>query len=1769
MWHREQTIIDRTTWVVTLFAFNTLNRFPLFNSQLHTQQSVTATICGQQNSIAYAKEKKMSTPKDSRKRSRDTEEEDQRISQLKMNVMETTDASVSAERLKTETTPRGEPCASAKEARFEGRRMPETFHQLLYNAVPPSGTIAPASDATMAGPDEAPDVEDLIKGHEDYSDLPEERRQALRAAITQLCQRVAAGPRGQSRQPPHRDAATGASPAPCSPERCSSSNSSWTPAELEHLRVRAARLKGFKDTARKSELTAAYRELVVEEMLVRKKGKSHSGVLVITVLMGPGAFSCPKDCHYCPNQPGVARSYLLKEPAVLRGFRNGWDPVAQFYDRASALEGNGHVVDKIELIILGGTFSFYPAEYAEQFINGCFYAANTYYSACGGPPRAIRDMASELEENEHSKCRIIGVTVETRPDYINLRELRRFRHMGVTRVQLGIQHLDDEILRIINRDCPTKKTVQAIRLLLNAGFKVDAHWMPDLPGSSYEKDLEMFQVLLDDELNESFQVDQWKVYPTATVPYTKISEWYEQGVYKPYAELDGGAWMAKLLLFIVTHAPYRLRLNRIVRDIPTTYIQGGERRVNLRQLLEAEMKRNGLRCNDIRERECKRSEVREEELEMYVDQHRASGGTEYYISMENRDRTQLYGHLRLRIRDGVDHHRQSLVTPVIPAGEDSDVMKEDEDLFPVLRNAALIREVHTYGTLLAVHPQSPAVVPSRERESAKAVGDAAATHDMTSSGTSEMPTAREEAIPPPTEVPIQPSVRPAATAAQHRGIGSRLMRKAEEIAWEQHGLTRCVVIAGIGARAYYARLGYSKCDTYMVKELSGVTAAPLSQSAWTSGENRRDDDDDDDRSKRAPETGVGGFLRRIGAALFKPRSRTPPPSAKKEHLTQPKKTPSRLKNKRHLQSRTADNLMRPPPPLCFPSVTHWKGSFIENVCLRGVAKRTDSPTFSWRQKKRNCGVYHYFDKGWLTRFCANNNNNNNQTTKQPLTTLCRPRSNIVLPLYGLLLLLLVGPLAPLPSRGADDTCYQTYSYLKWWFNAQGGTWYNAANQQVFYNYAMNAVLGLYVKQLPHPITETTDESPYVWNAPYGITYVISARYKPDDKTLLMVIGTTMYDVIWQDLEPDSKLLQYIPKDDYVNMAPWAFGEKNRWNKIQYFAKAEEFMEAAQSVRYAVNVLRAKRIAINGNGVVPDNRYTWQNLDISPRQFNIFTHFEAINYTLTMSEAQCYYLETDAAVPVLGVVLSYASSGLSGFTMTEEYTTKVAGTLTVPQRVTSGVANASLEFDLRTLSLDSGSEDAAAVSTYLATYPDKIVFGAASSAVNLSAVLQVGVLSTEWNVAEYDALSLHVTPGETATLYHIIGLAVQSGAGGPAEAYRYCVPITFKMADGSALPSAATASQDLYHCASDATSVNGDGYATEHLTFVLRSSGGSASAWATFLRRYPKAVLIMYFYWLPYSGPPPPSCETPVTCAAISFEKLVIAAHQRDFSADRNVRRKCERIVRDVFEELDMYEAENTGACLVGVTDCVLSAVRCCVEVQRRICEAKLVDGRCGVDAGLCTGLLEASAAPHGRSFYRGPSLSTAKQMALQVADACTLASLSTWYAVSELESEQIDVRGPYYRCLCESITHKDAAFRFFSLEMYALMSVTKCISGQNAVPSDCNTIVVMNPYSVLAGCLSVLSAADRIPFLIRLVHSFGIRAPFREAALSDEEYCDELLYSYLDVQAVDLHPSSSSLLAIRSYDSAIKQKTTKKEMGGGLTTSRPPFCPKTTLSIAI
>jgi ELP3 family radical SAM enzyme/protein acetyltransferase len=279
---------------------------------------------------------------------------------------------------------------------------------------------------------------------------------------------------------------------------------------------------------------------VLRDQLVSTKKRSESGVNVITVLTSPypevngkqQKFSCQWNCYYCPNEPGQPRSYLHDEPAVKRANTNRFDPFLQFMDRGFALKRKGHPVDKIELIVLGGTWESYPLEYREKFILELFFAANEFerYYVLKKTSRTKQSLLKEQEINENSSCRIIGITLETRPDTIDLDSIKTLRLFGCTRVQLGVQHTDNAILEKINRQSTIEDTKRAIRLLKNACYKVDVHLMPNLPGSSVEKDILMFETMLYDP---ELQADQWKVYPCEVVPWTIIEKWFKNGDYVP------------------------------------------------------------------------------------------------------------------------------------------------------------------------------------------------------------------------------------------------------------------------------------------------------------------------------------------------------------------------------------------------------------------------------------------------------------------------------------------------------------------------------------------------------------------------------------------------------------------------------------------------------------------------------------------------------------------------------------------------------------------------------------------------------------------------------------------------------------------------------------------------------------------------------------------------------------------------------------------------------------------------------------------------------------------------------------------------------------------------------------------------------------------------------------------------------------------------------------------------------------------------------------
>jgi ELP3 family radical SAM enzyme/protein acetyltransferase len=411
------------------------------------------------------------------------------------------------------------------------------------------------------------------------------------------------------------------------------------------------------------------RSLALENAMITKVCRGISGVTVVTVFLSPypdgQQFSCKWNCHYCPNEPGQPRSYLFGEPGVLRANQQGFDCVAQIRNRIQSYVVNGHPIDKFEILVLGGTIHSYPNGYLERFMRDIYYGANTCLNTPENePPRDT--LEEEQKRNSTGSHKVIGLTIETRPDCINVEELLKFRRWGVTRVQLGVQHTDDSILRAVNRGHGYKHVNNAMQMLRDACFKVDIHLMPNLPTSTPDKDRKMFDTVLSE-----LHPDQVKIYPCETTPFTQILEDYKSGKYVPYSDDE----LKEVVIYWKSHVHPWIRNNRIVRDIPNQYIVAGVPSSSERCVYQAEMKRRGLVCRCIRCREAGRHNDDPSDGHCVIRHYEAHNGNEYFISWENADETVLYGFCRLRITNNF--------------------------VFKSLSGLGLIRELHVYGRTFA------------------------------------------------------------------------------------------------------------------------------------------------------------------------------------------------------------------------------------------------------------------------------------------------------------------------------------------------------------------------------------------------------------------------------------------------------------------------------------------------------------------------------------------------------------------------------------------------------------------------------------------------------------------------------------------------------------------------------------------------------------------------------------------------------------------------------------------------------------------------------------------------------------------------------------------------------------------------------------------------------------------------------------------------------------------------------------------------------------
>jgi elongator complex protein 3 len=530
-------------------------------------------------------------------------------------------------------------------------------------------------------------------------------------------------------------------------------------------------------------------ERIIDQIKL-KPMRTVSGVTTVTVLTKP--FACPGQCVFCPNDVRMPKSYIATEPGAQRALMNRFSPYAQVFNRLQALKNIGHPTQKIELLILGGTWSYYPKKYKIWFIHECFRAMNEF-SRLHGNDNVFHQNMSDLEDlkginiendlkndintdlrkiygnkpynqliqtkefkeafkakiieekdiewddlidiqdkNSKSSCRCVGLVLETRPDTITPTEVLDLRKLGATKIQLGIQTLDDTISDLNKRGEHRAETSRAFQLLRAGGFKIHAHIMPNLYGATPEIDLKVYKELFE---SEQYKPDELKIYPTSIIKNTELYNYWQEGKYKPYTTQQ----LINLIADCIEATPQYCRLTRIIRDIPSTEIADGNKTTNLREVIEYKLAKEGRKNQNIRAREVKSKNLKFEDLKLDIVSYSTEMANELFLQFITA-KNEIAGFLRLSL----------------PKSKDNIITDE-------LDGCAIIREVHVYG-------------PSLE-------------FDKTSSG-----------------------------QAQHLGLGTQLIQKAKEITKEK-GFTKLAVISSIGTREYYDKRGFKLNEYYQIAEL--------------------------------------------------------------------------------------------------------------------------------------------------------------------------------------------------------------------------------------------------------------------------------------------------------------------------------------------------------------------------------------------------------------------------------------------------------------------------------------------------------------------------------------------------------------------------------------------------------------------------------------------------------------------------------------------------------------------------------------------------------------------------------------------------------------------------------------------------------------------------------------------------------------------------------------------------------------------------------------
>ena len=490
------------------------------------------------------------------------------------------------------------------------------------------------------------------------------------------------------------------------------------------------------------EIIACIPERYKADLLPRLKAKpvrTASGIAVVAVMCKP--HRCPhiamtgNICVYCPGGPDSdfeysTQSYTGYEPTSMRAIRSRYNPYEQSRGRLQQLESLGHSIDKVEFIVMGGTFMSLDEEYKDYFIRNL-------HDSLSGHQSATLDEAVRFGEHSRTKC--VGITIETRPDYCLKPHISQMLRYGCTRLEIGVQSIYEDVARDTNRGHTVKAVCESFQLAKDAGYKIVAHMMPDLPNVGLERDIDQFKEYFE---NPAFRSDGLKLYPTLVIRGTGLYELWKTKRYQNYTPDELVDLVAKILAMV----PPWTRVYRVQRDIPMPLVSSGVENGNLRELALARMKDLGLTCKDVRTREVGmqgiHNKITPEDVELVRRDYVANGGWETFLSYEDPKQDILIGLLRLR------------------------KCNQDTTYRPELKGScSIVRELHVYGSVVPVHSRDP-------------------------------------------------------IKFQHQGYGTLLMEEAERIALEEHGSNKLAVIAGVGTRHYYRKLGYELDGPYMSKSIS-------------------------------------------------------------------------------------------------------------------------------------------------------------------------------------------------------------------------------------------------------------------------------------------------------------------------------------------------------------------------------------------------------------------------------------------------------------------------------------------------------------------------------------------------------------------------------------------------------------------------------------------------------------------------------------------------------------------------------------------------------------------------------------------------------------------------------------------------------------------------------------------------------------------------------------------------------------------------------------